>query len=165
MPRKHLLTRALNLLHALLCGIHSSITESYQDWLGLSADCSSNYDELCSVQYLLTPRQLRNKTQRNPIISSKSPSEFFKQWPRHLLDEMTAQVVLNELFLICTCTVVTKEIMSYIQISTELWQSLTTNVTSLSQIRLFQWQQLFDIISIASAGDAYSAGKAFEVFC
>ena len=49
------------------------------------------------------------------------------------------------------------------QISTELWQLLTTNVSALSQIRLNQWQQLFDVIAITSAGDAFSAGKAYEV--
>lgn len=40
---------------------------------------------------------------------------------------------------------------------------LTLNVSTLSHLQLSQWQQLFDIIAIVSAGDAFSAGKAYEV--
>jgi hypothetical protein len=83
----------------------------------------------------------------SPLLKSKARElninrkgiDFVKPWPRHVIEAITGQI------------------------SVELWQMLTLNVPSLSHIRLSQWQQIFDIIAIASGGDAFSAGKAYEV--
>jgi hypothetical protein len=128
--------KALNLLHALLCGGNAVAVENYADWFGLR-DHSGNVEELCSSQYLLMTRQQRK--QAGVSNKNRRDIDFLRSWPKHIISAMTAQIAV------------------------ELWQMLTLNVSTLSHIQLAQWQQLFDIIAIASAGDAFAAGKAYEV--
>ena len=127
---------ALNLLHALLCGGNAVAVENYVEWFGLR-DFDGSPGELCTEHYFLMSREERVQVRRKG--RSKHEIDFLKSWPKHIIQNMTAQIAV------------------------ELWQMLTLNVSTLCHIHLAQWQQLFDIIAIASGGDAFAAGKAYEV--
>lgn len=45
-----------------------------------------------------------------------------------------------------------------------MWILLTQNALVLPNLQLDQWQQLFDVISMAAKGGGYAAMKSFEVF-
>ena len=92
MSRKQLMSRSLNLLHALFCGVHPNNYEDYAEVLGL--DDASEYDVICSAQYLLTPLQLRARRHPRQRGRASRRMDFVMPWPRHFLDEVTAQVGL-----------------------------------------------------------------------
>jgi hypothetical protein len=46
-----------------------------------------------------------------------------------------------------------------------MWILLTQNVAVLPNLRLDQWQCLFDIIAVAASSGSFAAIKSFEVNC
>lgn len=134
--RNQLAPKALNLLHVLLCGGNAVAMENYLEWFGLKG-YTGDIEDLCSSQYFLMTRQQRILVKDNK--KTERELDFLKSWPRFVIQSMTAQIAVA------------------------LWQMLTLNVSTLSHMQLAQWQQLFDIIAIASAGDKFAASKAFEV--
>jgi hypothetical protein len=91
MSRQQLLTRGLNLLHALLCNSSSHITSSYLDWLELQG-YDGDFANDCSMQFYMADASHGNEARPRVDRGSGRGADFIKAWPKRIISELSSQV-------------------------------------------------------------------------
>jgi hypothetical protein len=91
MSRQQLLTRGLNLLHALLCNAAGHSSRSYVDWLELQG-YDGNFADDCSMQFYMANASPGSETRPRLDHGTNRGSDFIKSWPKRIISELSSQV-------------------------------------------------------------------------